>query len=247
MSRVFTTSLMSLMLLGSCVYRGWSSSGDALVASGAVPLQVHPDSQLSTRIAISGGMGVEYISAPDIVDFVNAAAATAGATQRLSEFKSAVQFFGALAYPLSIDWVLKGEYVYLLGSYNPDIPFRSTEFTLTVHMPSIILQYVLWDERLYNVKVGGGLGYHVASLSTKYLTVDDQLTGKGLGVVTDLEANTAFGDHVFAYLGVDIRWEFIGKLENNASGSQASQYAVVTLPTGNAFGIGARLGFSYYF
>ncbi len=207
-----------------------------------VPQPVSTDSQLSSRIALSGGMGVEYLSAPNVVDFVNASIG-AYTRQRVPEFKSAVQFFGALSYPLSSGWVLKVEYVYLLGSYNPDIPSVPSEFALTVNMPSVILQYVLWDEGLYNIKAGVGLGYHFASLTTKYLTVDDQLSGSGIGTVMELEANTAFGEHLFAYLGADLRWELIGTME----GLQNSQPATLSRPNMQAFGIGARLGFSYYF
>jgi hypothetical protein len=238
MRRRFAAAMCVLMLANA------SALASEIRATVLIPAPA--DSQLSSRVALSGGMGVEYISVPDVVDFVNGAAAAAGASamQRVPEFKSAVQFFGALLYPLSMDWVLKGEYVYLLVSYNPSIPGRSSVFNLVVHMPSLIMQYVLWDERLYNIKAGGGFGYHFASLTEKYLTVDDILTGKGLGVVADLEANTAFGDHFFGYLGGDLRWEFIGKLKNNASSAQNSP---VPLPTVNAFSIGARLGFSYYF
>jgi hypothetical protein len=216
-----------------------------LVHTGALADGTPADSQLSSRVALSGGMGVEYISAPRVVDYINTLIA-AYTTERVPEFKSAAQFFGAFSYPLSSDWVLKAEYVYLLGSYNPVIPFRSSEFTLTMNMPSIILQYVLWDEGLYNVKVGGGLGFHFASLTTTFLTLDDHLSAKGPGSLIELEANTAFGDHVFAYLGTDLRWEFIGEFKK-PSGFQGSQPAVAPVPTGNSFGIGARLGFSYYF
>jgi hypothetical protein len=212
-----------------------------------LPTQAPLDSQLSSRVALSGGMGVEYVSAQDIVDYVNSLALGYGATGKIPEFKAGVGFFGALAYPLSPEWVLKAEYVYLLVSYNPNIPVGSSEFTLTGHLPSLILQRVLWDEGLYNVKVGSGFGYHFVSLSTKYAFIDDKLSGEGLGMVVDLEANTAFGDHVFAYLGADLRWEFIGKLESSASSVPPSQIGVIPLPTGNAFLIGARLGFSYYF
>jgi hypothetical protein len=218
-----------------------------LVSAEVLANETPADSQLSSRIALSGGMGVEYVSAAEIVDYVNARAVAAGATQRVSVFKAGVGFFGSLAYPVSMDLVLKAEYVYFLGSYNPEIPYVPSEFTLTAHMPSIILQYVLWDKQFYNIKVGGGLGYHFISLSEKYFTVDDELTGKGLGALIDLEANTAFGDHLFAYLGGNLRFEFIGKLKNNALASQTSQYGVVALPTANMFSIGARLGFSYYF
>ena len=207
------------------------------------PTQAVADSQLSSRLAISAGMGVEYLSAPHVVDFINALV-KGYAVQRVSEFRSAVQFFGAVAYPLSPDWVLKAEYLYLLASYNPDVGV-SSDFTLTVHMPSVIFQYVLWDEGLYDLKVGGGIGYHIATLADRFLTIDDRLTGRGLGVVADLEGNTAFGDHLFAYLGGDMRWEFIGTLKSSSSGSQTS--GIIAAPAANGFGIGARLGLSYYF
>jgi hypothetical protein len=208
----------------------------------SVMQSVSADSQLSSRMALSGGMGVEYLSAPNVVDFVNASIG-AYTRQRVPEFKSAVQFFGALSYPLAADWVLKAEYVYLLGSYNPDIPSIPTEFTLTVNIPSVIIQYVLWDEGLYNLKMGAGLGYHFASLTTKYLTVDDQLSGSGVGGLVEVEANTPFGEHLFAYLGADLRWEMIGTMTS----SQNSQVVRLVLPNMHAFGIGARLGLSYYF
>jgi hypothetical protein len=175
------------------------------------------------------------------VDFVNAAIAPY-TVQRVPEFRSGVQFFGAVAYPVMSDWVLKGEYAFLLLSYDASIPGRSSEFVLTMHMPSVIMQYVLWDEGLYNIKAGMGVGYHFASFRQKYLTVDNRLTGGGPGVLLDLEANTAFGDHFFGYLGADLRWEFIGTLKN----TQKNQNPGMP-PTGNAFGIGARLGFSFYF
>jgi len=203
------------------------------------PVSVPGDSQLSSRVAISGGMGVEYLSAPNVVDYINVLIASY-TRQRVPEFKSSVQFFGALAYPISNDWVLKAEYVYLLGSYNPDTPNRASEFSLTMNMPSVILQYVLWDEGLYNIKAGIGIGYHFATLTTKYLTVDDQLSGKGIGTLAELEANTAFGEHLFAYLGADLRWELIGIMRGLQPGG-------LPRPNMHAFGVGARLGFSYYF
>ena len=215
-----------------------------LAAAGLSGQQVQAaDSQLSSRVAISAGMGVEYLSVPDVVDFINALVAPY-AVQRIPQFKSAVQFFGAVAYPLSQDWVLKAEYLYMLASYSPEVGV-SSDFTLTAHMPSVIVQYVLWDEGLYDLKAGAGVGYHVATLADRFLTINDKLTGSGLGVVADLEGNTAFGDHLFAYLGGDVRWEFIGTMKNSSSGSQTS--GVIAVPTGNGFGIGARLGLSYYF
>jgi hypothetical protein len=109
-------------------------------------------------------------------------------------------------------------------------------------MPTVVLQYVLADEGVYNVKAGGGVGYHFVTLVTRHTTVDERLAGSGLGILVDVEANTAFGDHFFGYIGGDIRWEFIGRLKRQSPSRQS-----LPAPTMQAFSLGVRLGFSYYF
>ena len=195
---------------------------------------------LSPRVGISGGMGVSYVNALDIVDRINA---TAGVTEQVSDFRAAVEFFGAVAVPFSEDWAVKLEYAYVLASYNVTSTFLNADFSFVAHMPTIIAQYILVEEGLYNVKVGIGAGYHFGSFSEEYSTVDDKHTGKGVGTKFDLEANTAFGDDFFGYLGADLRWEFIGKLSNTGSSIAGAS----PIPTLDFFGVGAKLGFTYYF
>ena len=183
------------------------------------------------------------MDAVDVVNVVNAASAT---SERVAQFKSAVEFFGAASMQVSPEWIVTIDFGHLLTSYNVITVLGTTEFTLTADMPSIMLHYVLADEGVYNVRVGAGTGYHFGTLSESYGTQDLQYTGKGMGMVADIEANTAFGEHLFAYLGANARWEFIGELTNGAG--KAPIYAAgPTPPTLHLFGIGARLGFSYYF
>jgi hypothetical protein len=61
-----------------------------------------------------------------------------------------------------------------------------------------------------------------------------------------MEANTAFGDHLEAFLGGNIRWSFIGTL-TNAEGMVPGRNADGSAVTMNFFGAGARLGLSYFF
>jgi hypothetical protein len=76
----------------------------------SVGMETHAEEQpLSSRLAVSGGMGVEYMNAIDIVDYVNAQAANAGASDRVEEFKSGVVFFGGVSMPLDTDFVIKAE------------------------------------------------------------------------------------------------------------------------------------------
>ncbi|MBI4536120.1 MAG: hypothetical protein HY708_07565 [Ignavibacteriae bacterium] len=196
----------------------------------------------ASRIGILGGMGVSYVNAQDIVDRVNS---SSGVAARVAEFKAAIEFFGGITIPVTPDWVLKLEYAYLLGSYTVNNSFFNSEFQFVVHMPMIIGQYVLVDGGVYNVKVGAGGGYHFGSYSEKFATVDDRFSGKGLGAVMDLEANTAFGESFYAYLGANLRWEFIGDL-TNASGKSPGGVAASSATTLQFFSIGARLGFTFY-
>lgn len=213
----------------------------ALVMFPGVELAAQPkmgETPQKPRFGLSGGMGVSYINAGDIVDLVNARSVTS----RVSDFKAAVEFFAAVGVPISMNWIIKFEYGYVLGTYNTTDPFgQPTEITFFAHLPSVIGQYVLVDEGLYNVKVGVGAGYHFGTYSERLY---DDFMGRGPGAVADLEANTAFGEDFYAYLGGNLRWEFIGELKNRAGSPIIAGNPV---PTMNFFGIGARLGFTYYF
>jgi hypothetical protein len=202
-----------------------------------------PKIELQERPGVSLGMGVSSLNVQDIVDVVNS---IPGLTERAPRFKSCVDFFGAISFPLSADWVLKAEYSYLLGSFTMNSSYGTAEFTVAVHAPSLIAQYVIVDEGVYNVEAGAGLGYHFGSLSEKFVTIDDRFTGGGLGVTGDVEGNTALGEHLFAYLGANVRWDFIGEVKNGR-GNPPGVTANGARPTLHFFGFGARLGFTYYF
>ncbi len=195
------------------------------------------------RVGLYGGMGVSYVNPTDIADLVNS---TPGTLERVPEFKTGVEFYGGFSIPLAEDWGVKAEYAYLLGSYNLTSVFGPAEYTFVTHMPSVIAQYIVVAESVYNVKVGFGGGYHFGSLTQRFGNLEDTFSGSGPGVIADLEANTALGESLFAYLGVIIRWEFISEL-TNANGKSPSATTGSSPTTLNFFGIGARLGFSYYF
>ncbi len=214
----------------------------------ASPAGGHPDAQAegeprSMRSGFSAGMGVSYVNPTDVVNLVNS---TPGTRDRVSDFRAAVEFYGGFSVPLSEEWALKVEYAYLLGSYNVTSGFGPAEYTFVTHMPSVIGQYVLVNEGVYNVKVGFGGGYHFGSLTQRMANLEDTYSGSGPGVLADLEANTAFGDHLYGNLGAVVRWEFVGGL-TNANGQSPRATAGSSATTLNFFGIGARLGFTYYF
>jgi len=213
-----------------------------VAALAGVPTEPDSAGAPGSRPGLSGGMGVSYISAQDLVNLVNA---TPGSTSREGEFSSVVEFFGAGSIPVSGKWALKVEYAYLMGSYTVQGLFGQTEYSYAVHMPSLLLQYVLVEEGVYNFKAGIGPGFYLGNLTQRVGGSESRYAGSGPGLLLDLEANTALGDDFFAYLGVLVRWSGIGALSSeNGTGPQASFASETTL---RFFGLGARLGFSYYF
>lgn len=205
--------------------------------SAAMPAST---TQLQPRIGVSGGLGVSYVNAVDISDRINL---KPGILERASSFISAVEFYGAVSVPASPDWVLKLEYAYLLSSYNVASIYPNAEFSVVAHLPTFIVQYVLLDHGVYNVKGGAGVGYHHGSYRERYSTADGNYTGSGVGVKLDLEANTAFGEDFYGYIGADLRLDFIGTLSDD--GSPGAN--IGTLPTLHFFSLGAKFGFTYYF
>ena len=193
------------------------------------------------RIGIGGGLGVAAINATDVVNVVNS---TPGALERASAFKAAAEFFGYVSVPVDSSWLIKADYGYTLASYNIATQYETAEHTLSAHLPSVIVQYVLHDGGLYCLKAGLGGGYHWGSLHMKYSTLNREYAASGFGAVMELEGNTALGTNLFVYLGVLARAEFMGSLEDaNGRGPAVN----LDDPSLHWFGVGARLGFSYLF
>jgi hypothetical protein len=195
-----------------------------------------------SRGGFSAGMGVIYVNAGDVVDLVNS---TPGALERVPLFKTGVEFFGAGSIPIRSDWLVKIEYAYQLASFNIATTGGPAEFTVTIHCPTVIAQYVLAERGLYNLKLGAGGGFSFGSLSERYVYIDDSFTGSGPSFVLDLEANTAFGEDFYAFLGANARWQLIGELLDSG-GRSPGVASDGGRPTLHLFGVGARLGFTYY-
>lgn len=199
----------------------------------------------SPRVSVSAGLSVAYVRAKDLTDMANT---TQGAAESLPSFKTAVEFFAAISIPVSDRWAIKCDYTYFLASYNVSTSgtMGLAENSVTGHFPSILAQYVILNAGVYNLKVAAGGGYHFGSVAKRFFTEDDTYSGTGVGVIGDLEANTAFGEHIYVYIGGIVRWEGIGPL-SDARGRNAGVAADGSATTMHMFGAAARLGFSYLF
>jgi hypothetical protein len=208
-----------------------------LILAAATPLHGQ-----MLRWGVSAGMGVTYRSPMDVVNLVNA---TQGAQERVPQFQAGVEFFAAASFPLADSWVLKIDYGYQITSLNIVSVYETAQFTVTQHCPTLILQYVLTNQGMFNVKAGAGVGYHFGRLEEKFLYIDNSFTAHGPALVAELEGNTAFGERLYAYLGVNAGWSLVGQLRDAAGRSPGIGFSgqPVTL---NSFGVGARLGFTCY-
>ncbi len=216
------------------------------VLAGAQPVQAQQPQPLDApptaiRIGVGGGLGVAAINATDVVNIVNS---TPGTLERAPAFKAAAEFFGYASVPVDSSWLIKADYGYALASYSVARQYEAAEYTLSAHLPSIIVQYVLLDGGLYCLKVGLGGGYHWGALQVQYSNLDREYTASGPGAVAELEGNTALGDNLFVYLGMLVRAEFMGSLQDaNGQGPVLHQDDLSL----RWMGVGARLGFSYFF
>ena len=204
-------------------------------AQESAPTEAH------LRVSCSAGIGVLYLSARDVVDLVNS---TASPFERVPQFRAVADFFASVALPIADDLLIKAEYAYLSGSYAVPSAFGQAEYSIAVHAPSLILQYVLLDRGVYDLKIGAGGGIHFGTLTTTLVGQSNSYSANGPGFVAELEANTAFGDNLFAYLGGAVRWDLIGELQSATGGRPLATGTPVTL---HFFGVSARLGLTYYF
>lgn len=209
----------------------------ALLIGAAPPLVAQP-----LHPAFSGGMGVTYRSPADVVAVVNS---IPQALERVPQFGAGAEFFAAACFPLSESWLLKIDYAYQIASLNIMTSLETAQFTINQHCPTLILQYVLANQGMFNVKAGAGAGYHFGRLSKKLFYIDDTFTAQGPALTAEVEGNTAFGEHLFAYLGVSAGWSLVGTLKD-ASGRPLGVTASGEPATLNSVGVGARLGFTYY-
>lgn len=195
------------------------------------------------RAGFSAGMGVNYFAQRDVVDMLNGGY---GLTKRLERYHVAVDFSGAFVVPLGERLGLRFEYAYLLNTVNATGLFAgTTEFTTTVHMPSLVVEYAILDAGAYNLSAGIGGGLHFGNLHLQYGGLDASYTARGPGMVVMLVGNTAVSEDLFVHLAGTARAGMLGELRNanGVSPGIGSEGQPATL---GFFALGARIGLTMY-
>ncbi len=240
--------LVALLLHSICVAQQLGREPGAKLqvsAQTATPYPA-PKSMVGHYFAVGGGMGVSAVSAGDVVDYMNTLAAP---TERIDEFGTAVEFFISPEYQLNSSWGLKAEYAYLLKSFT--VPtgqgIGNYDFTYEVHMPTVVLQYLIIREG-YLFKFGVGAGYHFGSFSERFPTsvAEVDYSARGFGAKVEATGHTSLGDNLYGSIAGDLRLDFVGDLESK-TGRKLVNIVNQDNVSLHFFSLGVKFGLSYYF
>lgn len=186
---------------------------------------------------IRASMGIDFVSVPDLKDYLER-----NYTDVLSDFSSAVNFSGSYGIMIGETSQLELEAGYLLNSYNESSLGGNYDLTYSLLMPSLLYNYVI-NGKGYNFKFGAGSGVRLLSVTEKLPADPNEYdySAFGFGFILRGAGNTAIAQDVYAHIGVDARYDVIGKPDENAVGNNIGNVNFSSL----SFGI--RLGISYQF
>jgi hypothetical protein len=187
---------------------------------------------------VRASMGIDFVSVPELKDFLE----LNYSPDRLSDFSSAVNFSGAYGRMIGENSQVEAEMGYLLNSYNYPLDNGTYDLTYSLLMPSLLYNFVIIGSG-YNFKFGGGAGLRLMSITEK-LPADPNnynYSSVGYGFILRGTGNTAIAQDVYAHIGADVRYDIIGKPDENAVGNKVGNVNFSSL----SFGI--RLGISYQF
>jgi hypothetical protein len=196
------------------------------------------------EITVAGGIGVNLINAPELVDFFNNFSTTG---ESIDDFNTAFEFFGSVGYPVSEGWSIRLEYSYLFNSINISNAGWEVENFYSVHMPTILLKRIIGEQ---DSPLSGsiGAGYRAAVLTHKILgDAEKKYYSKGLGLKAGAELNTPFGDGLYGYIAGDIAFNFMSDYkDDNGHKLTYTQIRSEKTVCMDFFSVGLKFGLIFY-
>lgn len=189
---------------------------------------------------ISGGMGINIANTSSVENYINDTGYSFGG-DKIKAFNTTVSFFVEIDYQLNDKYQLGIEFNATKYSYTNSTLFRY-EFNYNLYKPSILFYYLIPGNG-YKFKLGGGLGYRFGDVEEINILTSDYKTS-GFGLVAKAIGNTTLGGDLYAYIGVDLRYDFTGAIEDNG-------YKIINLSDNeevnlNNLSAGIQLGITYY-
>lgn len=197
---------------------------------------------LLAQLDLSAGMGINVSSKSSLKDYINVSFAYPG--NEIQSFETEAEFFGEADYQVNEKYDVGLEYAVSIFSYNNSLGLGVYEFSLVHHKPSLLGYYVIKGQG-YKFKFGGGVGPRIA-ISTEKLpntTLGTDYSAVGWGMVLKTYGMTALGDHLFAYIGGDLRLDMPGVPEGN--GIKLHDNSINEDVNLNSISAGLKLGIVY--
>ncbi|HOJ18604.1 MAG TPA: hypothetical protein PLT92_08595 [Ignavibacteriaceae bacterium] len=183
-------------------------------------------------------MGLNFASSPQLREYINYSAPTNDLQPDVSTY---IEFAGEYGYEVSKNYQIGIEGAYESKTVNyPGAP-SSYEFNYSLLMPSFTGYYIM-KEASYKFKFGVGLGPRFAIIDEAvYTKTSTRYTASGFGLLLKADGSTKLSELVYAYIGLDIRYNNIGELKskdnillNNPNSNEGVSF--------NSFSAGIKLG-----
>ena len=198
-----------------------------------------------SQISLRGGMGINFVSAPSLKDYLNVSQ-FAPQDNQVASFSTAINFSGEVDFRAAANYDLGLEVAYLYNSFNFSPGGGRYILSYGVLMPTIVNYYVL-DGVGYNFKFGGGLGLRLASLNETlpFSSNSNNYSSVGFGILLRAMGNTALGSNVYANIMGDIRFDLNGTPKNN--GNALLDKGLNSNVNLNSLSVSVSLGITYIF
>ncbi len=190
-------------------------------------------------------MGISMSTAPSLVDYIRSDIPFAN-NDSVKSFGVGLEFFGALEYDISKIYSLKLDYSYFIKSLSYKYSYFTYDYFYSIHQPYLIGSYVTRGST-YKFKFGIGVGYHAAQLKKDIGAGSDLVyNASGLGYRGEIVFMAQLSNKLGSYVSGFINGSSIGTLKdkdekplkNSNTGEEVNL---------SGFGIGLRLGLSFYF
>lgn len=184
-------------------------------------------------------------TAPSLVDFIRSDIPFAN-NDSVKSFGVGLEFFGALEYDISKNYSLKLDYSYFIKSHSYKYSYFTYDYFYSIHQPYLIGSYVIRGST-YKFKFGIGAGYHTAQLKKDIGAGSDLVyNAYGLGYRGEIVFMAQLSNKLGSYISGFINGSSIGTLKDNDEKPLKNSLTGEEVNL-SGFGIGLRLGLSFYF
>ncbi len=188
-------------------------------------------------------MGVDFKSAPDYRDYVNAVYGPYG--KKLSTFSSAANFSVELDYAGLKKFQPGIEYSLLIDSYTVTLVGGANELSYLIHRPSLLGFYKVEGEG-YKFKFGFGGGVRFIEFTEKIIT-ETRYHSSGYGIIIKTEGVTKIDGNIYVSVGIDLRYDFFNELYNEEFDKKIINFVNGDAVDLNSVSGGIKLGIVYSF